>query len=469
MRSWLLSDGGPPGGRRRAPHERGGWALVPPSRLGTPIPEKRPRACTRTGRGEATCCALTHRGTLVALLRVEAELDPLGAALLAAARKVGRVLIAGAPPALLQRVRADGTVAGGSRLAGSVRTLQRAGRGVALVATRNDVALAAADCGIGISTSAERRPPWGAHLLCGPDLESAWLVLEAATLARRVSRRSSRIALLGSVAGALLGLVDARPLAGRRALAAAGVAALASLAQGVWSARDLDRRPLPVPEDLMPWHALPIDEVLRLLDAAPDGPDRRAGPATASNTTDGRANGEPGLLAAAVAELNTPLTAPLAVGAGISAAAGSTTDAVLVLTVILANAFLSAAQEVTARRTLRRLLTAGALRVRVHRTDGSRLISADDLVPGDVVSVRDGRCGGRQTAGSSPAAGLEMDESTLTGESTPVAEERGRDTRGRGRRPDQHGLRGNHRGRRNRDGGRGGHRHGPPRRAAAST
>ena len=95
-------------------------------------------------------------------------------------------------------------------------------------------------------------------------------------------------------------------------------------------------------------------------------------------------------------------------------------DAVLVLIVILANALLSAAQEVTARRTLRRLLTVSAVRVRVHRTDGSRLTSAEELVAGDVVSF--------ETGDAVPAdcriisgSGLEMDESTLTGESTPVA------------------------------------------------
>src|SRR6185369_3776796 len=101
----------------------------------------------------------------------------------------------------------------------------------------------------------------------------------------------------------------------------------------------------------------------RLLDAAPGGlSDEQA--LQRRTRQDGNQNRERGLLAAAVAELNTPLTAPLAAGAGVSAATGSTTDAILVLSVILANALLSGAQEVTARRTLRRLLTAGALRVR---------------------------------------------------------------------------------------------------------
>ncbi len=103
--AWLLSDGGPSGGPWRAPLKRGGWALSTPSRLGTPVPEEVAASMDGNGSGRGDVLALTHRGTLVALLRVEAELDPLGAALLAAARKVGRVLIAGATPALLQRVQ----------------------------------------------------------------------------------------------------------------------------------------------------------------------------------------------------------------------------------------------------------------------------------------------------------------------------------------------------------------------------
>jgi cation-transporting ATPase I len=417
--TWLL-EGGLTGGRSGAPIKRGSWELTASSHLAAAIPEDLTASVRQSGSRRGDVLALTYRGGVVALVRVEPELDPLCTALVAAARKVGQVFIAGATPALLRRVQCDGTVAGGSRLAGSVRALQQTGRGVALVATRNDVALAAADCGIGIATSGERRPPWGAHILCGAGLETSWLVLESATLARQVSGRSSRIALLGSLAGVVLGLVDSRPLAGRRALATGGVAALANLASGLWSARDLKRRPLPVPEDLVPWYALPATEVFRLLDSSPDGlsdeqAQRRAGPQT------GRQDGERrGLLAAVVAELNTPLTAPLAAGAGISAATGSATDAVLVLSVILANAFLSAAQEVTARRTLRRLLTASAVRVRLHRAGGSRLASADELVPGDVVSF--------ETGDAVPAdcrvitsAGLEMDESNLTGESTPVA------------------------------------------------
>ncbi len=422
----LLSDVKSASGRLRLPVRRGDWALASPSGLdvaigedvGGDIGEDVAARANEGSRGRGEVVALTHRGSLVALLRVEAEIDPLCTALIAAARKVGRVLVAGATPQAIRRVGADGAVAGGSRLAASVEAWQRKGRGVALVATRNAPALAAADCGIGILASDERRPLWGAHLLCGPDRETAWLVLESMTMARRVSGRSARIALLGTVTAALIGLVDRRPPAGRRALTADGVAALTSLAGGLWSARDVRRLRLPVPEDLVPWHALDVDEVFRLLDASADGLSaeqvrQRRKPA------DHPADGERGLVAAALSELNTPLTAPLAAGAAVSATTGSTADAILVLSVILANALLSGAQEVTARRTLRRLLTASALRVRLRRADGAQLTSADELVLGDVLALEPGDAVPADCRLIS-AAGLEMDESNLTGESTPV-------------------------------------------------
>jgi cation-transporting P-type ATPase I len=417
--AWLTANAPLAGGRSRRPVTRGGWAMTPPSSLDTSLSADLVAMAQESGSGRGDVFALTRRGVLIALVRVEAELDPRCAAMIAAARKVGRVLVAGAAPDVLRRLRPDGTVPGGSRLAGSVRALQQEHCGVALVAARNDVALAGADCGIGIVSAGANRPPWGGHVLCGPGLENAWLVLESATLARQVSRRSARIALLGTVAGAILGLADGRPPAGRRALAATAMSALANLAGGIWSASELGRRPVPVPEELVPWHALPIDEVFRLLDGSPSGLSDEQASQRRSQSND-QQNGERGLLATAMTELDTPLTVPLAAGAGISAAAGSMTDAALVLSVIVANALLSGAQEVTAKRMLRRLLTDSALRVRLYRAGESRLTSAEDLVPGDVVSF--------ETGDAVPAdcriitaVGLEMDESSLTGESTPVA------------------------------------------------
>ncbi|MEV1288602.1 HAD-IC family P-type ATPase [Micromonospora sp. NPDC049679] len=397
-----------------------GWRLTSPSRLEPPVPTEVMAQLDGSGTGRGHVLALADGATLVALLRVEVELDPLAVALAAAARKVGRLLIAGLSSEVRQRVQAVGAVAGGSRLAESVRTAQRDGHAVLLIATRNDIALAAADCGIGILTASEHRPPWGAHLLCGPGLESAWLILEAATLARQVSGRSVRLSLLGSAAGALLGLIDTRPRAAGNALLAGSVASLANLVNGAWTAQKLARRPLPVPEDVVPWHALSIDDVLQILDTSPTGlSDKEATQRRGEQVDENEGDNRRGLLAAALDELDTPLTAPLAAGAGVSAASGSTIDAVLVLSVILANALLSGAQEVTAGRALRRLLTAGALPVRLLRPEGVREVAAEELVPGDLLTLEPGDAVPADCR-LVEAAGLEMDESNLTGESVPV-------------------------------------------------
>ncbi|WP_326553763.1 HAD-IC family P-type ATPase [Micromonospora sp. NBC_01813] len=442
----LLDVGGEPGD-----DTTDGWSLTPPHRLDRPVPTEAldrldvgepaaggaaaPEAGNGNGNGPATgdVLALTHRGELMALVRVEAELDPQAEALTAAARRVGRLLIAGRSAvgrnpvtgssgrALAARCRAEGTVASGSRLAASVRSLQQAGHGVALIATRNDVALAAADCGIGVIRQAARRPPWGAHLICAPGLETAWLVLEATALARAVSAGSARRAMFGSVAAAALGVLDGTPRGGARSLLIDNVAGLVNLAMGYRAARDLGRRPMPVPENRAPWHAMPVDEVLDRLGSSAGGlSDTQAHQRQAEqdgNRPDPDAGR--GLWQAAAAELDTPLTGPLAAGAGVSALTGSTVDAVMVLSVIMANALLAGAQEMTAGRALRRLLTAGALRVRVQRDGEQRIGPAEDLVTGDLICLEPGD--------SVPADcrlitanGLEIDESNLTGESVPV-------------------------------------------------
>lgn len=427
------------------------WTLTPPHRLGRPVPaetldriqaERPPTAddggrvpAADDGNGAPTgeVLALTRDGELMALVRVEAELDPQAEALTAAARRVGRLLIAGrsvgsrhpvngsAGRALAARCRAEGTVASGSRLAASVRTLQQAGHGVALIATRNDVALAEADCGIGVIRPAARRPPWGAHLICAPGLESAWLVLEATALARTVSAGSARRAMFGSVAAAALGVLDVTPRGGARSLLVDNIAGLVNLAIGYRAARGLGQRPMPAPENRAPWHTMPVDEVLDRLGSGVDGlSDDQARQRQAEQSDDRpQVDSARGLWQAAAEELDTPLTGPLAAGAGVSAMTGSTVDALMVLSVIMANALLAGVQEMTAGRALRRLLTAGALRVRMQRGGEQRIGTAEELVTGDVICLEPGD--------SVPADcrlitanGLEMDESNLTGESVPV-------------------------------------------------
>nr|BFE57517.1 hypothetical protein GCM10020063_020430 [Dactylosporangium thailandense] len=402
-----------------------GWALTEARHADAAIPEA-VLADARSHDGHrGSLYALTRDGALVAVVLAEPALDPMTAAVIAAGRKVGSVLIAGAGTAtwagIRGRVPADGRVAGGSRLAASIRALQADGHAVALVAGSNDAALAAADCGFGVLRD-DRRPPWGAHLMGGPGLETAWLMLEAASVARAVSRRGTRVAVQGTAAGALLGLMETGERGARRTSIATAAAQMANVVAGAWSARGLARRTPPVAAADVAWHALPIGEALRLLGTAPHGIDdeealRRRRARDGGTAPDAPA--ERGVLGTIAGELDTPLTLPLAAGAGVSAVTGAKSDAALVIAVILASAVLSGVQDVAARRALRRLVTEAAPAVRLRRGGVERVGVLDDLVPGDVVLLEPGD--------AVPAdcrllecAGLEMDESPLTGESMPM-------------------------------------------------
>src|SRR5690606_10346991 len=122
-------------------------------------------------------------------------------------------------------------------------------------------------------------------------------------------------------------------------------------------------------------------------------------------------------------QFNSPLISVLAAAAAVSLVVGERSDAVFIAVVLLANAAIGAWQEWRAEqgsRSLRQLLQVGATVLRGCAGD----IPAEDVVPGDVVLLESGM--------RVPAdlrllshAGLEVDESFLTGESLAVAKDAG--------------------------------------------
>ncbi len=359
--------------------------------------------------------ALFRGAALFGLVVVEPELDPLAGPLLAAARSVGLAAVAGLA-GLGRREPVDRVLAGGTRMAASVRALQAEGKVVALVSADQHAALADADLGIGVAGGS--RPPWGADLVTGSGLAGACRILQAVPTARAVSRRAAAFAAYGSGAGALLALAGRRPGAATRSLLAVNGAALAALSGGVWSAMTLARRPPPpLPAETTDWHALDTGAVLARLASSSAGlGTEEAARRRAAAPPGGAARAEPGVIRASVEELANPLTPALASGAGLAAAAGSLTDAALIGTFMAANALVSGVQRVSVGRALRRLIDESAVRVRLRRGGGERLSTADRLVPGDVIVVRAGDAVPADCR-ILAARGLEVDESSLTGES----------------------------------------------------
>jgi P-type Ca2+ transporter type 2C len=108
------------------------------------------------------------------------------------------------------------------------------------------------------------------------------------------------------------------------------------------------------------------------------------------------------------------------IGAALLAALiGNVKDAVIIIAVVVINAVVGFSQEYRAEQSLAALKDMLPVKTRVRRAGGTQEIAAEELVPGDVVLLE---AGDRVPADGrlSIAAGLEIDESTLTGESQPV-------------------------------------------------
>ena len=109
----------------------------------------------------------------------------------------------------------------------------------------------------------------------------------------------------------------------------------------------------------------------------------------------------------------------LIVAAAISALLGEATDVIVILAIVALNALLGIYQEYQAEQALAALSRLQVPQVRVRRGGHIHEISAEDLVPGDIVLIGEGDripADGRLIE----SINLQTEEAALTGESLPV-------------------------------------------------
>jgi cation-transporting ATPase I len=392
-RLYTLLDLTDPGAER----DRDGWRARPH----TDVPDEHGVRAVEVARD----------GTPIALVGLVRELHPAAEALVAAPKGTCEVVLAGGEPGLTRRLGLERSIDGGARLAASVRALQSEGRGVAVVSRRGRGGLRQADLGIGLLDGV-RRVPWDADVIA--ELDGVHLLLRYLAAARKASRRAVYVAAAGSVAGVGLALVGPATTAVARANLVRDCTSLAALVTGQWTARRVGREAPPIRADHTPWHAMAARDVVDRLRTSPHGLTETE--AERRRTARPAAKGPQSLVGASVEELVNPMTPLLATGAGLSAAFGSVLDALLIGGVAVTGALLGGAQRRGADHALHRLTERTAVRVRLRRPTGLVPGDADALVPGDVIELRAGDAvpaDGRLIK----AAGLEMDEAPLTGES----------------------------------------------------
>jgi len=394
------------------------------------------------------------------------EVDPLAEAVLDAARRAGLYVVVLDDGSLGDLAApADERVHADRPLAEVVRGLQGAGRVVLTVAQVPGGAsgMATASGRTSSGASGARRPTpeaagilagllrsdvavaltddrsavvWGADLLPLGGLDGVWRLLAAVPAARRVARRSRTLAEAGAALSGLLVVTRrARPNhvdfpAGIR-ISPVNATAAAALVLGWYAAAQVGAQGTPRPRPRVPWHALQAREALYRLRAT-----RRAAPAASATllALANRAAGTPlfapakltaRLLGAVRAELDDPLTPVLLVGAVASALLGSTVDALLVSGALGMNAVVGGVQRLRAEHALSALVVSQrqtARRVGGGGAGPTDTVEAQRLEPGEVIELRTGDVIPAD-ARLLEVDGLEVDESSLTGESLPTCKQ----------------------------------------------
>lgn len=394
------------------------WVLQPWRKSRASVdPRLQQHADERLSKG-ALLLSLERADRVVAAVEVEIIARTGAEELIAAAHDAQiRVVIASSKEGILDRIHADDVIPDQEGARAGIRRLQREGHTVAFVATGDSEGLPLADVGIGLVREGEPTP-WGAHLICHSTLDEVQFLIHASRAARRLSKQAVNIALGAASFGALVSAGGLLRLTTRRVVFVVNAASLISMTNGYRHAVRLDRLMLPPPRDPTPWHALDAAGVMARLGTHPDGLTRnevvRRVPLAVLRHSSMQELGE-----AISDELFNPLAPLLAAGAGLSAVVGSIADASMVAGVVVVNALVGGGQRYRTERKIRELARTEPRMVRVRREGQEFVVDATNLVHGDLILLSPG-----DTVPADcriiEAHSLEIDASSLTGESLPV-------------------------------------------------
>lgn len=399
----------------RVQHE-GRYTLSPPRLLTHGLDsELENQVRERADRG-ALVLTLSRDNQVVALLDVTISPQPGVSELLAAARRANlRIVLASDDIGATEGLHPDDVIPLTRGLVDGIRRLQIEGQTVLFVARGASPGHAAADVSIGIHVPGAPTP-WGAHLISRDDSRSISTAIEACAVARSVSQQSMRLSMGAAALGTLAAAGGRTPLAGRRAMFVVNSASLVAMLNAVRRSAAVEHQGHKL-SDPTPWHALEIEGVLARLGTTRDGLaalDPDAATPRAQRTSALRE-----LALAVKSELMNPLSPLLALGAGISAMVGSKADASIVAGVGGINAVIGGVQRFRTERALSALISTAETRAQVRRAGHVMSVGESALRCGDIVLLGQGDVVPADCR-ILEAESLEVDSSTLTGESLPV-------------------------------------------------
>ncbi|ABC27339.1 Cation transport ATPase [Hahella chejuensis KCTC 2396] len=286
-----------------------------------------------------------------------------------------------------------------------IREYQR--RGESVMAIGGSALLPEADLAVGLLKEGE---PWpfGAHILTSTPLDTIWRLLSAIAQTRTMAAQSVELAKIDAFSGLILSLekMDRRML--KRVRLAASLASLCAMLNSYRLARNVSELPLSLRHDSTPWHAMDAEAVLERLqqrEPLPVALEQSAAP-------------QP-LWRLWLEEMTTPLVPILLTGAGLAIFTGAVGDALLIGTVVGLNGLIGGLQRRKTEQQLQQLGMSAAQLYTFQRGEEYLEGPAKALRPGDVLTLTAGDVAPAD-ARILKAEALEMDESSLTGESLPV-------------------------------------------------
>lgn len=395
------------------------WTLTPLSRLDIPLANRHRKVGERLASRGMPVLGLVENDKLVALVETCSTGQMVVDDILALAKRMAiQVVLAAEDTATVSGFQAATVVRDDDLLPKTIRRLQRDGRVVCLIDWFDHEALEFADLAIGIRRPKPMSSPWRCDVLCRESLEDALFLLEACRKARKVSEQGVKLTLLGvamSAAHATRGLQTATTKQIMRDMALAN---LLTLANGLYTGKALAKRERPVRTPPVPWHALTAEMVLDQFKSSRRGLSAKE---AQSRRKKAKKTARPLFVfgRAVVEELKTPLAPFLAIGTGLSALVGSAADALMIGGVFGLNGLIGGTQRFRAERSIAALSRNGHYPVHILRSGKSTFCDIQDLVPGDVVALHVGDVVPADCR-ILEATALEVDESSLTGESLPV-------------------------------------------------
>ncbi len=169
------------------------------------------------------------------------------------------------------------------------------------------------------------------------------------------------------------------------------------------------------------WHQLDRDALFRELDSSADGLSAQEVVQRLERygTNELQERGLRSPLSVLASQFTEIMVVVLLIAAVISFLIGETTDAIMIMIIVVLNAILGFTQEYRAERAMAALKQLAVPTVRVRREGHVREVAATNLVPGDIVLLE---AGARVPADARviESVNLRVEEAALTGESVPV-------------------------------------------------